>query len=170
MYMFVRSTLRPPEQVTKRVLEHLRAVDTPLIGQRSHPRGKGHILANGMRIGFHAVFESIHADERMHHAGLILESLRGTRSGDWLVLVLQHAQAARERVLDVVKGFGQVAACGYAAGNIWNTGIVTRAIFLRSLSGCINHAHDHFLHNRSLLFEFMYAIFKASSSGFGLSV
>ena len=73
-------------------------------------------------------------------------------------------------IRDSVKGFGQVAACGYAAGNIWNTGIVTRAIFLRSQSGCINHAHDHFLHNRSLLFEFMYAIFKASSSGFGLSV
>lgn len=62
--MFVRSTLRPPEQVAKRVLEHLRAVDTPLIGQRSHPRGKGYILANGMCIGFHAVFESIYAK---HH-------------------------------------------------------------------------------------------------------
>ena len=78
--MFVRSTLRPPEQVAKCILKHLRAVDTPLIGQRSHPCGKGYILANGMCIGFHAVFESIHANERMHHAGLILESLRGTRS------------------------------------------------------------------------------------------
>ena len=57
--MFVRSTLRPPEKASERVLEHLRAVNASLIGQRGHPRGKGHILANGMRIGFHVVFESM---------------------------------------------------------------------------------------------------------------